>query len=438
MKEYRAPQVEDGHETDDVTSTTKRKRSTDETPELQEKDSKELKSQPPHKAAKSGEPPDAEDDEGYVDDEGEFGEGEIDEDMSEEGDEEGSEENKEDEESENDHTGQDKPQGSPNREKLEKTIKKFGRGPLEGTAIEGKALSGSPDTILAMLMDAMLKSKPMSHELTDRTLKKLVEVGYHDIQKLGNASWEERAMVLKDGGYNRYREQGSTNLGKLVEFVNEKYEGDLNNLIKKAGYDPTKTRQLIKEVHGIGDLGVELFFNNVQSVWPTIAPFVDSRSLKTAEDAGLGTDLNAIYESLGNDSVRMCKLANALRFANVAVGVIMVLGGIAQFFPISLGHVITGVYVILFGLIVAGLEFLPTIPDYVYRYASFLFSFLGRGVFYIFVGCLILHGHVLQYIAGSIVGFLGIGYAVLEFVPSIEPPSNMREADQSWGAEQVV
>jgi hypothetical protein len=84
------------------------------------------------------------------------------------------------------------------------------------------------------------------------------------------------------------------------------------------------------------------------------------------------------------------------------------------------------------------LEFFPTIPDYVYRYASFLFSFLGRGVFYIFVGCLILHGHVLQYIAGSIVGFLGIAYAVLEFVPSIEPPSNMREADQSWGAEQVV
>ncbi|KAL4943268.1 Golgi apparatus membrane protein TVP15 [Aspergillus filifer] len=131
-------------------------------------------------------------------------------------------------------------------------------------------------------------------------------------------------------------------------------------------------------------------------------------------------------------------LSNIFRIANIAVGVIMVLGGIAQFFPISLGHVITGVYVILFGLIVAGLEFLPNVPDYVYRYASFLFSFLGRGVFYVFVGCLILHGHVLQYIAGAIVGFLGIGYVALEFVPSIEPPSNMRETDQGWGAEQVV
>lgn len=44
----------------------------------------------------------------------------------------------------------------------------------------------------------------------------------------------------------------------------------------------------------------------------------------------------------------------------------------------------------------------------------------------------------MQYIAGSIVGLVGIAYVILEFVPSIEPPSNMREADQSWGAEQVV
>ena len=92
------------------------------------------------------------------------------------------------------------------------------------------------------------------------------------------------------------------------------------------------------------------------------------------------------------------------RFVNIAVGVIMVLGGISQFFPLSMSALIVGIYVILFGvgklgpttasiitimagyrmlttrLVIGGLEFLPTIPDYVYRYASFLFSFLGRGV----------------------------------------------------------
>lgn len=56
---------------------------------------------------------------------------------------------------------------------------------------------------------------------------------------------------------------------------------------------------------------------------------------------------------------------------------------------------------------------------------------------YIFVGSIMLHDHWFRYIAGSIIGFIGLGYLALEFIPSIEPPSNMREADQSWGAEQV-
>ena len=56
---------------------------------------------------------------------------------------------------------------------------------------------------------------------------------------------------------------------------------------------------------------------------------------------------------------------------------------------------------------------------------------------YIFVGSILLHDHVLRYIAGAIIIVVGVIYAVLEFIPSIEPPQNMREADAGWGAEQV-
>ena len=56
---------------------------------------------------------------------------------------------------------------------------------------------------------------------------------------------------------------------------------------------------------------------------------------------------------------------------------------------------------------------------------------------YIFVGSILLHDAVLRIIAGSIVGLVGVAYVVLEFIPSIEPPANMREADAGWGAEQV-
>lgn len=57
---------------------------------------------------------------------------------------------------------------------------------------------------------------------------------------------------------------------------------------------------------------------------------------------------------------------------------------------------------------------------------------------YIFIGSLIIGTGILSKIAGTIVGVTGIAYVVLEWVPSIEPPANMREADVAgWGAEQV-
>lgn len=57
---------------------------------------------------------------------------------------------------------------------------------------------------------------------------------------------------------------------------------------------------------------------------------------------------------------------------------------------------------------------------------------------YIFIGSILLQpDHTLRIVAGSIIGLIGVAYAALEFVPSIEPPANMREADAGWGAEQV-
>lgn len=89
-------------------------------------------------------------------------------------------------------------------------------------------------------------------------------------------------------------------------------DGDLNNLLKKAGHNRDKTRQLMKEIKGLGDLGVDLFLNNVQSVWPSMTPFVDGRSLQTAEEVGIGTDLETIYADLGRDPVEMSRFANGL------------------------------------------------------------------------------------------------------------------------------
>ena len=45
---------------------------------------------------------------------------------------------------------------------------------------------------------------------------------------------------------------------------------------------------------------------------------------------------------------------------------------------------------------------------------------------YIFIGSIIVGGSWWKDAVGTIVGLVGIGYAALEYIPSIEPPANMR------------
>ncbi|WPB02710.1 uncharacterized protein RHO25_007346 [Cercospora beticola] len=123
--------------------------------------------------------------------------------------------------------------------------------------------------------------------------------------------------------------------------------------------------------------------------------------------------------------------SDIFRIVNLAVGIFIILGGVGQFWPgITVQGIILAVYLWIFGL-----EF--QIPPQVARYASFMFSFIGRGIFYIFVGCIQMGDRWWKYLSGALVVFVGIAYVVLEFTPSIEPPANMRDADAGWGAEQV-
>jgi hypothetical protein len=233
---YKPPNVEEVYS--DTPESQKRKRD-EKYPELEpvtpQQDFETENQQPPSKAPKPDETPaeedeiDAEDEEEEEDlgEEYEEGDGEeadndeLDEEVNEgeEGEEEGIEE--EDVEEEGDEE-QDKDTAE-TRPRVQKAIDKLGRAPLDGTKIAKKPLTASADTLLAMVIDAMLKSRPISHDLTERAISKVIDAGYHDIHKLEGSSWEERTMVLKDGGYNRYREQGATNLGELAELVGGKY-----------------------------------------------------------------------------------------------------------------------------------------------------------------------------------------------------------------------
>lgn len=107
---------------------------------------------------------------------------------------------------------------------IQSVISKCGQPPLAGTSLANQPSSNAdPDTILAMVLDVMIKSRPISHDLAQKTLTHLVDAGYHHIDILSSTTWEERTKVLSEGGYNRYREQCATNLGGLADSVSKRY-----------------------------------------------------------------------------------------------------------------------------------------------------------------------------------------------------------------------
>ncbi|KAH3679059.1 hypothetical protein WICMUC_001254 [Wickerhamomyces mucosus] len=118
----------------------------------------------------------------------------------------------------------------------------------------------------------------------------------------------------------------------------------------------------------------------------------------------------------------MSDLNGIFKAVNLLVGLITAIWGFIGLF--NLRTFFIAIYLLAFGVSIVLLEF--QIPPLTQQYASFLFSFLGRGVFYILLGFLIIHDNVLRYLSGFIVVIIGIAYSILEFIPSVEVPDNFR------------
>lgn len=106
--------------------------------------------------------------------------------------------------------------------KLRNLIEKFGAFPLSDVGLASPQEPTS-ETILAHLLNALLSSGRISHKIAAKTLRCLVQAGYHDVRTLKASSWERRTEILTEGGYTHYREKMATQLGDLAEWITEKY-----------------------------------------------------------------------------------------------------------------------------------------------------------------------------------------------------------------------
>lgn len=169
----------------------------------------------------------------------------------------------------------------------------------------------TPGPLFELLVACLLMSARISTAIALRASRALLrDHGLTTADKMANASWQERVDALGEGGYVRYDESTSSYLGETCELLLERYGGDLRNLRERAGRDPGEERRLLKEFKGLGDVGVDIFFREVQVAWEELYPFADDRVLEAAERLGLGSSVDDLTGLVGKG--QFARLVGAL------------------------------------------------------------------------------------------------------------------------------
>lgn len=159
--------------------------------------------------------------------------------------------------------------------------------------------TNSPSALFRLLVAALLFSARISSRLAMQAARALTDEGWTTPEKMVAASWEERTRVLNRSGYARYDESTSRMLADTAQLLLDRYKGDLRNLRKASGRDKEEERKQLKEFKGIGNVGVDIFFREVQVVWGELFPFVDDRARKNAKRLGLPYEASGLLEMVG-------------------------------------------------------------------------------------------------------------------------------------------
>ena len=165
----------------------------------------------------------------------------------------------------------------------------------------GIKLDNAPSAMFQWLVASVLYSARIGSQIAGEAFSNLKRRRWTTARTMTGTSWDQRVAELNKAGYARYQERTATMLGDLSQFVLDRWGGDLRKLREEAARDPRQERRLLKEVKGLGDVGVDIFFREIQASWPEVAPFADRRALNAARRLGLGANAQELRRLVSSD-----------------------------------------------------------------------------------------------------------------------------------------
>ncbi|MGI5351058.1 hypothetical protein ACQEU8_23190 [Streptomyces sp. CA-250714] len=146
----------------------------------------------------------------------------------------------------------------------------------------GITLRDTPQPLYQLLVLSLLLSARIRADIAVASARALIKAGMKDPKRMMEATWQQRVDALGEGGYRRYDERTATQLGKGAELLLDRWGGDLRKLRKSGDVEGG-----LREVPGIGPMGVAIFLREAQAVWPEYQPYLDDKALQGAERLGL-------------------------------------------------------------------------------------------------------------------------------------------------------
>lgn len=157
-----------------------------------------------------------------------------------------------------------------------------------------KIESNTPSPLFRWLCASILFSARIGAGQAVKAARALSDDGLTTPRKMADATWEHRVKVLNRNGYARYDESTSRMLGDTAQHLLDAYGGDLRKLRQQADGDAKAMRTALKQFKGLGDVGVDIFFREIQPVWSELYPFADKKSLSAAQKLGLPADADGL------------------------------------------------------------------------------------------------------------------------------------------------
>lgn len=155
-------------------------------------------------------------------------------------------------------------------------------GRLFSTELGIDLTRNTPSPLFRWLCAALLLSARISHKAAMNAARAVTGAGLTTAYRMAECPWKDRVRILNGAGYARYDESTARMLGDTARHLLRAYDGDLRKLRAATNRDPHAARRALKACKGIGDVGADIFFREMQMVWPEHFPFADAKARTAA------------------------------------------------------------------------------------------------------------------------------------------------------------